>query len=347
MSGSRIVGLDVARGLAVLGMVAAHVGADGSRGDGEPWPWLVASHGRPSALFAVLAGVTIALMLARAGGRDDARAVRHTRARVATRAGLLVVLGLVLAELSTGVDIILVNLGLMMLLAIPLLRVPSWALLGIAGVAFAFGRIAVEAVRPGGWWEAAPVVGRLWSLHYPALAWIGYVLLGVVVGRLALRTARTQALLVGLGLMAAAGAALVRIVAGDGAVTGLVAHSYTPVEMAHNAGVAVAVIGASCWAAPRARALLSPVEAVGAMALSAYVLQVLVIWVVGTEMVYEPSNVALVALELVLLATAWGWRRAGMGQGPLERVLTAASNAAGDVAVRALPAPRDPEEVSA
>ncbi|WP_062300301.1 heparan-alpha-glucosaminide N-acetyltransferase domain-containing protein [Demequina maris] len=347
MSAGRIVGLDVARGLAVLGMVAAHVGADGSRGDGEPWPWLVASHGRPSALFAVLAGVTISLMLAHAGGRDDARALRFTRARVATRAGLLVLIGLVLAEMHTGVDIILVNLGLMMLLALPLLRLPSWALVGAAGLAFAFGRVVVEAVRPEGWWEAAPIVGRLWSLHYPALAWIGYVLLGIVIGRLALRAARTQALLVGLGVMAASGAALVRIVAGDGPVTGLVAHSYTPVEMTHNAGVAMAVIGASCWIAPRARTLLSPVEAVGSMALSAYVLQVLIIWIVGPEMVFEPSNVALLVLEAVLLATAWAWRRGGLGQGPLERILTSASNAAGDRAVRGLPAPRDPEEVTA
>lgn len=52
---SRIAGLDVARGLAILGMVAAHVGDDAST-DGVGWPWLVATHGRSSALFAVLAG---------------------------------------------------------------------------------------------------------------------------------------------------------------------------------------------------------------------------------------------------------------------------------------------------
>ncbi|WP_062521431.1 heparan-alpha-glucosaminide N-acetyltransferase domain-containing protein [Demequina silvatica] len=346
MTGGRVVGLDVARGLAVLGMVAAHVGADGSRGDGEPWPWLVASHGRPSALFAVLTGVTISLMLAGAGGRGDAWAVRHTRARVAARAGLLVLLGGFLAQLATGVDIILVNLGLMMLMAIPLLRLPSWALLSIAGLAFAFGRAVVAAILPGGWWEHAPVIGKLWSYHYPALAWIGYVLLGVVVGRLALRAGRVQALLVGLGAVAAAGAVLVRLVAGDGPVTGMVAHSYTPVEMVHNAGVAVAVIGACCWLAPRARTVLSPVEAVGSMALSAYVLQLLIIAFVGPEMVYEPSNVALVALEAVLLVSAWAWRR-WSGQGPLERVLTVASNAAGTRAVRDMPRPRDPEEAVA
>ncbi|WP_062464402.1 heparan-alpha-glucosaminide N-acetyltransferase domain-containing protein [Demequina soli] len=347
MTAARVAGLDVARGLAVLGMVAAHVGADGERGDGEPWPWLVAAHGRPSALFAVLAGVTMSLMLAHAGGRHDARAVRRTRARVATRAGLLVLLGGILVTLSTGVDIILVNLGLMMLMALPLLRAPSWVLLAGAGLALAVGRVVVLAVRPDGWWETMPVVGRLWSLHYPALAWIGYVLLGVAVGRLALTSGRVQAWLAAAGLSVALATVTVSLVAGGGEVTGLVAHSYTPVEMTHNAGVAVAVIAACCWAAPRARTLLSPVEALGSMALTAYTVQVIVIAFVGSAMVYEPSNVALVALEAALLAGAWAWRRVGLGQGPLERVLTVASDAAGDSAVRGMPTSPSPREVPA
>ena len=329
---SRIAGLDVARGLAILGMVAAHVGDDAST-DGVGWPWLVATHGRSSALFAVLAGVTMSLMLARG---DDAGGAFRTRVRIATRAGILVVLGLLLTELGTPVDIILVNLGLMMLLALPLLRAPSWALLAIAGGAIA-----------GGWWyvprlaetfsESLPVLGRLWSTHYPALSWIGYVLIGVVVGRLPLAQARTQALLVGAGLAVASAAVLVRAVAGEGPVTSLEPHSYTPVEMVHNAGVAVLVIGACCWlatVAPAARAALAPLAALGSMALTAYVGHLLVIAAIGPEAAFQPSNVTLVVLCTALLAIAWAWRT-WLSQGPLERVLTLASNAAGDRAVRA------------
>ncbi len=334
----RIVGLDVARGIAVLGMVAAHVGDDGTRGaDTDGWAWLVIAHGRPSALFAVLAGVTMSLMLAGAGGTADARAVRRTRARIAARAGVLVALGLLVSQMSTGVDIVLVNLGLIMLMAVPLLRAPSWVLLAGAATAFAVGRVLVAAVQPEGWWYDAPVVGRLWSYHYPALSWIGYALLGLAVGRLALREARVQALLIGAGAAGVGAAVAIRIVVGDGPVTGLGAHTYTPLEMTANSAIALAVIGGACWLAPRMRAVLSPVEALGSMALSGYVLHLLIIAAVGSEMVYEPSNVALIVLEAVLLAAAWAWRR-WQGQGPLERGLTRVSNAAGDAATRDLPA---------
>ena len=60
----RLVGVDVARCLALLGMVATHVLAerdpDGSLTTAQ---WLAG--GRASALFAVLAGVSLALMTGR------------------------------------------------------------------------------------------------------------------------------------------------------------------------------------------------------------------------------------------------------------------------------------------
>jgi uncharacterized membrane protein len=64
----RIVGLDVARCLALLGMVATHVLLDrGADGDLTSTQWLAG--GRASALFAVLAGASLALMT---GGRRPA-----------------------------------------------------------------------------------------------------------------------------------------------------------------------------------------------------------------------------------------------------------------------------------
>ena len=61
MQSGRLVGLDVARCLALLGMVATHV-LDERSPDGTltRTSWLV--DGRASALFAVLAGVSLALM---------------------------------------------------------------------------------------------------------------------------------------------------------------------------------------------------------------------------------------------------------------------------------------------
>ena len=57
----RLVGLDVARCLALLGMVATHVLDERTpAGDLTTAQWLAG--GRASALFAVLAGVSLALM---------------------------------------------------------------------------------------------------------------------------------------------------------------------------------------------------------------------------------------------------------------------------------------------
>jgi len=70
MTGARLVGVDVARCLALLGMMATHVLAetdpDGSISASQ---WLAG--GRASSLFALLAGVSLALMT---GGREPVRA---------------------------------------------------------------------------------------------------------------------------------------------------------------------------------------------------------------------------------------------------------------------------------
>ena len=79
---SRLVGLDVARCLALLGMVATHVLLDRTpEGDLTFSQWLAG--GRASALFAVLAGVSLALMTGR-------RVPVHGRERVRASAGLAV-----------------------------------------------------------------------------------------------------------------------------------------------------------------------------------------------------------------------------------------------------------------
>ena len=61
-SGARIVGVDIARGLAVLGMFGAHVGVQRSFDWLEPSTWSDVINGRSSILFAVLAGVSIAII---------------------------------------------------------------------------------------------------------------------------------------------------------------------------------------------------------------------------------------------------------------------------------------------
>ncbi|MDN4482522.1 heparan-alpha-glucosaminide N-acetyltransferase domain-containing protein [Demequina lignilytica] len=341
---SRVDGLDAARGLALIGMFAAHVGDTGRRGsDADGWGWLVVFDGRASALFAVLAGVSMSLMLTGRGGAASAGAVAHTRARIAVRGGLLLVLGWMLAWLDTPVDVILDNLGIMFLLVLPALAWrPAVQAAAGAGVLVVGGPLL-------GWadpWLApfdGPVIHELWSTHYPALVWSGYLLIGLAIGRWAPWRGPDLASLAGGGAMVAVGAYGLGLGLGGSwtddagvAWASVAPHSYTGFEMLGNVGVAAAVIGGCVAAASAAPRAIWPLASTGRMTLSLYVAHIVVIAIVGDAMVWEPSNLAWVVLTGAAVTAACVWR-ATLGQGPLERVLARTSSAVADSAVPRTP----------
>jgi len=338
----RISGLDLARSLALFGMFAAHIANAGEYGPGG-WRWLLATHGRSSALFTVLAGVAIALMLSRSRALDP---LRHTRVRVAVRGGMLIVLGWILSLLATPVDIILDNLGVMFLMVLVAFRWRPWVLISVGAAFLVLGRAALLPLveHLPRWIYDLPVLHELWGPHYPALIWVGYVLVGMGIGRLA--PWRGEA----LGWLAASGVFMAALAYGTGAwlltANGetikwgsiydasdswrvIAAHSYTAFEMLGNVGVACAVIALCCWLARLAPRVTWPLAAAGSMTLTLYTAQVVMIAIVGQSIVYEPTNAAWLALCLVslLFASVWRWR---MGQGPLENVFTAASTGVAD-----------------
>lgn len=353
MDRTRIDGIDVARAVAILGMFAAHVGNSGRRDSPGGWDWLWIADGRPSALFAVLVGVSMALIVKRrlaAVAADDsvrrAEAVRHSRVRIAVRAGILIWVGFMLEVPGVPIAVILVNLGLMMLLALPVLTWRSRWLTLSAAVFVVGGRFAVEAITPGDGEPLAPwlpVINRLWADFYPALAWMGYVLVGMAVGRTALRLGHTQAWLAATGVMLTAAGYLVGPMLGGRGLhpedpPGTVAwasvehHSYTPFEMTGNIGVALVIIAACVWAAQRARPMLWPLMALGSTAFTAYVTHIIVIAIVGDDMVWAPSNTALIVMTLSITGAMclirWRLRR-----GPMEWIMHRASTAAADASV--------------
>jgi hypothetical protein len=324
----------VARALALFGMFAAHIADAGQYSPGG-WRWLVVAYGRSSALFAVLAGVSIALMLARSAAADP---VRHTRVRVAVRGAVLILLGWSLTALATPIDIILDNLGLMFLLALVAFRWGPGTLISVGAAFLALGKTLfaplVEALPE--WLRDLPLVHELWSLHYPALIWVGYVLIGMGVGRLAPWRGAALAWLAGWGLVAtvvAYGTGAWLLLANGHEVLWASAqpsgdlwyavsdHSYTAFEMLGNAGVACLVIAGCCWIASLAPRATWPLAAAGSMTLTLYTAQVLVVAIVGREVVYTPSNSAWLALcaGSLVFASLWRWK---LGQGPLERWVT-------------------------
>ncbi|GAA4891989.1 putative membrane protein YeiB [Streptomonospora salina] len=213
--GGRIVGIDVARALAVFGMFAVHLGVGsigvfGGDAFGESASETLhqLARGRSSALFAFLAGVSLALMTGRtrpADGMDLQRA----RARILVRALVLALLGVLLDLTGAPVAVILTYYGGFFLLALPLVRLRAPALGAVAAAVAVAGPAASYAIRDlmG---EPAPRAGSIGGIgdflltgYYPAAAFMAFVVAGMAVGRLDLAAPRVRAAL------AAGGAGLV------------------------------------------------------------------------------------------------------------------------------------------
>ncbi|GAA4678737.1 hypothetical protein GCM10023215_09610 [Pseudonocardia yuanmonensis] len=238
----RIAGVDVARGLALIGMMATHV-LPLHTATGETLTGAVAA-GRASALFALLLGVGIALGTGGERGlhRPDTTGPAPARLHLAAvagltvRAGLVALLGLVLVELRPPVAVILAYYGLLILLAVPLLRLRAGVL--AAGAVVTCGATPVlsvllrEHLPPGpgaqvglsSLDEPGPaLVTLLVTGYYPVLIWSTYLLAGLAVGRLDLRRTRTAWWLLGggtgLAVAATVTSALLLAAGGGDAIT--------------------------------------------------------------------------------------------------------------------------------
>ncbi len=349
----RLVGIDVARGLAVLGMFVAHLGEDGPGGRHDP-EWFVIADGRSSALFALLAGLSLALTSGRQVLPSGATLIR---ARIAAfvRAGLLLLIGSFLVALGTPVLVILPAYAVLFALAVPFLALRRrWLVLG--GVAAAVisptvifalttptadGRPSVLADLTG---MSDPVrlpMDEFVTGPYPALVFLAYVLLGMAVGRSDLSRVRTHAVLVGAGTALAfigwGTSYLAQDSLGPDAtplasrLVSAAAHDNSSLEVLGNSGTSLVVIGLCLLltrpTTRRGRTFangLAPIAATGAMPLTVYSLQIVAIFLLGNDVVWNPrSNAVLIWFIATVLIGSWSWRLL-LGRGPLERLLKAA-----------------------
>lgn len=345
---ARLTGVDAARGLALLGMVLAHLHATtGPDGRATFVGELVA--GRASALFAVLAGVGIAL---------GARTVRTGRAHLAAAAGL-VVRALLVGALGLGLvsllgdppAVILAHYALLFVVAVPFLRAPPRVLFPAAALWCVLAPVLSHVLRagtpdgPGPQPSFATPPGELLAVlgltgYYPVLSWTTYLLVGLGVGRLDLASARVarRLALAGLGLAAtalASSAALLALGAGPAGVDPVevgrqragitpagdpgwlvtaARHTGTPFDLAHTTGVALAVLGVCLLLAPRVAAVLA---GPGAVPLTLYTAHILVAGLWG------PFGTPAWALQAAVALVVGGLVRRSGRRGPLEAVVAA------------------------
>lgn len=350
----RILGLDVARALAILGMVGAHIGETPTFELLEPSTWLDLVNGRSSILFAVLAGVSIALMTGRSALPDPQR-MPTLRLQLVGRGAVIFVIGLALEMLNTPIAVILTLYGLLYVAVIPVLRWPAWkllltaALLALAGPPV-LALLAALTLYPQGAGVALVLYGS-----YPITAWLAFVLAGMALGRLHVERLATAAVALGVGV------ALMIVGYGLGAVGTVLGLSEAPAqpnwvaatgwesypqalagtepwasvvwsifavhphsggiaEVLGSGGFAVVIIAACLLLSGPLRPVLLPFAALGSMPLSAYSAHVLSAALVGGPGGFFSSNGfwLMTTVALLLAATLWS---IFIGRGPLERLV--------------------------
>ena len=161
---SRIVGLDIARSLAIIGMVVLHMAS-------LVWHTKVILNGLPAALFAILAGITL-MIIAR-------NFTVTTLLRILARGCIITLIGLALLPLGGEIQVVLVVIGITMML---LCWVPplhwAWKL-----ILFAAATVAATV-------KYAPLT---LPQVYPLLAYIAYFLAGMLLYEIYIRKLRAAA----------------------------------------------------------------------------------------------------------------------------------------------------------
>lgn len=361
----RIAAVDLARAVALLGMMATHLGPSWS-GSGEPPVSELVAGGRAAPLFALLAGVSLGLV---SRGRPEGSRTAPT----VLRAACLLVIGLALAALP-GL-LILVILPVYAVLVVAVLPLRSWdhrRLLWLGGAWALIGPVALWGLRNLIDRPQRPIIQQsfadpdelvglpvdllVWG-PYPAVVWFAYVVVGLGLSRLDLASAATGRWLVVLGGLLTATALWLGLVVlelgwiDDGRdpmwwdlfaparldpTTGeslLVAgqHTSTPLNVAGAIGSAVLILGLAVLVtgSSAGRIVTRPLVAAGSMTLTLYVLHVAATWAYDEHDVHLLGGTyrewAAQAVVLVVLATAW---RLVLGRGPLEAAVHAVTRLA-------------------
>lgn len=312
---ARVDAVDVARGIALIGMMLVHIGPRGEPFEVPPVGDLIAG-GRAAPLFAMLAGVALTLVHQR--DPDGAGSVRAT----VVRSVLLIALGLGLGSLDgMPAFIILAFYGLMIVVALPFRSLDSrrlalatlaWAV--VAPILLIGAQVLHDPVdaKQAELSELLHPVDLLMELivwgAYPAGVWLAYLLVGLLVGRLDLRQARIAWRLTGVGAaLVASTLAVGYLLLSTGAMQDrhgqgwpllfaprgypavdaswndlllLGAHTSAPLNVISSIGSSLLVIGVCALLVrlPWSELPLLPLRAAGSMTLTLYTIHVLWFW---------------------------------------------------------------------
>ncbi|HKY46354.1 MAG TPA: heparan-alpha-glucosaminide N-acetyltransferase domain-containing protein [Acidimicrobiia bacterium] len=365
----RLIGVDAARALALIGMMSVHL-LPGTDPDGSASAAYLISSGRASALFAVLAGVGLAL--ANGATRPPKGKERLTAAAgIVGRAAVLGLIGLFLGDLDSGVAVILVNYAFLFVIAAAFIGMDArrlwlmalvWALI-VPAIAFWLRLWIPDSTGsvPGFAELFQPVVFLsevFLTGYYPVLPWIAYLLAGMAAGRSDLRSRPVTGWLLAGGVAVAVAAKLIS--------AGLLAwfdpvgledpvqffgatptdswwylavatpHSGTSLDLLHTIGTSLAVLGACLLLAGAERRLVAWLAAAGGMTLSLYSTHVLAL-TAGWGLSDRPTLLVWHIAAAIVIGLAW---RTFVGRGPLETLAAGIAAAFKNAVAAGSPSPR-------
>ena len=229
----------MARCVALLGMIATHT-LTSTDAQGHVTVVQQVAGGRSAALFAVLAGASMALMSGRTEPVTGVQGLRVAE-RLVARAFLVALIGLALGELDTSLAVILTYYGALFLLGIPFLQLRWKPLAVLAALGTVTAPVVSQLVRPHlpePSYESPSFHGLVAPLHllseltftgyYPVATWLPYLVAGIAVGRVDL-TSRTVALVLAVGGQAVAlvGKGVSALLLAQEGVTETLARTYT------------------------------------------------------------------------------------------------------------------------
>ena len=213
----RLYAIDLARGLALIGMFASHIAAVSKDFSWQmPWGWTGIVNGRSSVLFAVLAGVSLGILTG-STNPFTSRKLFQARLRIVGRAGFLLAWVSVLALVNMGVGLILGPYALWFILALPFL---TWqpqklfklaAAISVLGPLLRWGYVWSIGLLPTAPAPLQPLaadhmfLGNIFAGAYPATAYMCFIFVGIGLSRLDLKSTRVaqKMLMAGVALMLA------------------------------------------------------------------------------------------------------------------------------------------------
>ena len=350
---SRIAALDVARAIALIGVVVMnYIGSmwiptwGGGFTDRLFDPFVGVLSTRFAATFVLVAGIGVSLMTASARATDDRAVISRMRWRLARRGVLLYVVGFFLNFAWPGT--ILFFYGAYFLIAIALIQLSDRALVGVGTLSAVIATVVAtwsnwKASRGEyvGWLNTDPVsslqdlvVRTFFDYTHPVFPWLAFLSAGMIIGRhlgtLPAWRARVFAIALVVTALVYGGVSLLdRFDRRSGVImyslTSAQPYGRGLVYVVTTLGIAIMAFLAISWLAEEysTASLVVALQRTGQLTLSLYLLHVLVYcafvnwfgWIGGNQL----STAISFAVGFWVAAVAIGsWWHHRIGRGPAE-----------------------------